>query len=1003
MRFWYSFHLFVLSILSTFTCPAQSEIVINAWGKSHGLESTIIFGVFQDINHMIWICTYNGLYYFDGFRSYKAGILDGESNLPYEGIVNQIVQSLDGKYWLKLEGRLGSYDVFSKIFTPLVGSEIHFLSFFQESGSDLFVVEPQKRTFLVDRQSNSLVPLVLVDSTGNTISNQIGILGESSKFYCMLDSFPVEVVPSQKPGRFVIPLKMDSTYCYWNEKGYFKYSNDVHGNIWYKHPFERKWMVIDPLGKDVTDEATAHFDGFDIYFLITQANFSWFATDGGLIIWEKGKPKPTYLFEEFRNVNTGTIFNYFDTGGTIWSWNRDGMLHIRVKTSNFSSLSREQNGLFSNFILGIYPLDEKRMLVKHDFNDRYLSVLEKDSKTLRVIHVDELSQCYGFTPYINNGTHREQRSWILTHGEAIHRLFDTSPNVNPFTANLFISDRNSFRYVAFLPDHTEMPLQLWDIQSDKMVFPKIDPLQLSSQGDTVWIGTESVGLVALHTPTGKTAHWLADPADPSSIPSNRVHVIIPAAGGNLWLGTSRGLSYFDKRIGKFTTYRTVDGLIDDRIYSMVVDRKGLLWIGTGKGISRFDTGTKTFANFTKADGLINSEYNRNSAVLLDDGTILMGGMEGIDFFDPDEIEEELEKPTPRIAHIHNNDKLINQKSKAGFGYEENHFDFYVSADPIWMASTLSYQYKLDGADADWQSMDYSNVVHYPNLPSGKYRFHAKIANQPEIATYEFEIYPVWYKVFWFKLGYILSGLLIIYLLYRMLLGRHLQHLDQEKRVLALKAEKALSITMERERIIADLHDDIGATLSAMHIYGDLAGKVWDDQPERAKDMIDKIKVQSKDLMERMNDIVWSMKDHGEDSFIERVRFYAAELLSSKGVFFSDSIAHDVEALIREPGLRRSLLLIIKEALNNSAKHSQATKVNVNVYQKEGELVVKIKDDGRGIDLSKTKNGNGLGNIKYRCTKMKGKFTIKSQPGSGTLITCRIPLATISIATDTNSG
>lgn len=114
MKFYYYFHLFLLSAISAFTCSAQTEIVINEWGKAHGIESTIIFGVFQDANHLIWICTYNGLYYFDGFRAYKATILDADSNTPFEGIVNQLIQTPNGKYWLKLEHRLGSYFLVSE-------------------------------------------------------------------------------------------------------------------------------------------------------------------------------------------------------------------------------------------------------------------------------------------------------------------------------------------------------------------------------------------------------------------------------------------------------------------------------------------------------------------------------------------------------------------------------------------------------------------------------------------------------------------------------------------------------------------------------------------------------------------------------------------------------------------------------------------------------------------------------------------------------------------------
>ncbi|MBK8141131.1 MAG: histidine kinase dimerization/phosphoacceptor domain-containing protein [Chitinophagaceae bacterium] len=60
-----------------------------------------------------------------------------------------------------------------------------------------------------------------------------------------------------------------------------------------------------------------------------------------------------------------------------------------------------------------------------------------------------------------------------------------------------------------------------------------------------------------------------------------------------------------------------------------------------------------------------------------------------------------------------------------------------------------------------------------------------------------------------------------------------------------KLDKQLAIQSERERITADLHDDVGATLSSMHIYGDLASAAWDTQPPTSKEMVAKISAQSK--------------------------------------------------------------------------------------------------------------------------------------------------------------
>ncbi|WP_373494799.1 triple tyrosine motif-containing protein, partial [Aquiflexum sp.] len=497
---------------------------------------------------------------------------------------------------------------------------------------------------------------------------------------------------------------------------------------------------------------------------------------------------------------------------------------------------------------------------------------------------------------------------------------------------------------------------------------------------------------------GQTQQWLSEPGRSESIPANRVHAVIPVADGNLWLGTGNGLSFFNKKTGKFKTYHTQDGLVDNRIYCMAFDKNGLLWIGTGNGLSKFDTLSKSFTNFTKADGLVNTEYNRNSAMLLPDGRIMMGGMGGIDIFDPNEVEEVLEKPKPKIAHVHNNDRLINLKSQFEFDHDQNHFAFYVSANPIWMASALSYEYRLVGSEEEWKDLNFSNVVHYPNLPPGSYTFQVKIANQPEIGSYDFVIHQVWYASWWFRLAFIFIGLFLIYLIYRMMLARRTFRLQQENRIMQLKADQALSVTKERERIIADLHDDVGATLSSLHIYGDLAGKVWDSQPEKGKEMVEKIRDQSKELMGRMSDIVWSMKDPKNENYFfqSRIRNCANELLAPREILFVDVIAADVDEKIVQPELRRNLLLVAKEAMNNIAKHSYASRVRLMLYEKEGQLILKINDNGKGLDVMMVQNGNGLGNMQNRCQQMNGKLSIASQNGSGTTLTCAIPMATFSI-------
>ncbi|WP_194975607.1 sensor histidine kinase [Aquiflexum lacus] len=981
---------------------AQTDIQIRSWGQAHGIESAVIYGVFRDQNELIWICTYNGLFYFDGFRAYKSPILEPDGKTSFNGIVNQLVQSSDGRYWLKLDRTMGIYDIYSKVYSPLKTQPSNLFSTFSSVGDQLYIHDPIK-FHLVDRESLRIIPMVFVDNEGYIKSDTVKLNGLTREFFSYLDGLPVEVVPSGKKGEYVQKVESDFFVTNRNKKGYYKYNADSKGNTWYRHMFEMDWIVEDTLGKNVSQKYLAPFEGIIIHYLLTQPDFTWLITNKGVVFWEKESEKPRFLSEELPELERSDVVNFFDLGKTLWIWNRAGISNIRPNSSKFNSITKENSSLFSNFILGIYPFDENRLIIKHDFTDLYYSFFDLRSGVVTPAQRDEISMIFELMEYWETRWHGDPKSWILKNGKHIHNFFPNNPNTNPFT-RMFISDGKSYDYFIYPPDEFDLGNQLWRISENKMVFPRISPLQYAQQGDTVWIGTESEGLVALHTPSGQIRQWLSDPGISESMPANRVHAVIPVSDGNLWLGTGNGLSFFNKKSGKFQTYRTQEGLVDNRIYSMAFDRKGHLWIGTGNGLSRFDTLYKSFTNFTKADGLVNSEYNRNSAILLPDGRMMMGGMGGIDLFDPDEIEEMLEKPKPFIAHIHNNDNMVNLKSQFEFAHDENHFDFYISANPIWMASTLTYEYRLVGSEKDWQDLNYSNIVHFPNLPPGSYSFQVKIANQPEIASYDFVIHQVWYASWWFRLAFILFGLFLIYLIYRMMLSRRMYRLQQENKIMQLKAEQALSVTKERERIIADLHDDVGATLSTLHIYGDLAGKVWDSQPEIGREMVDKIRDQSKELMGRMSDIVWSMKDPKNEKYSlrSRIRNYANELLASREILFADVLASDLDEKIVQPELRRNLLLVVKEAMNNIAKHSHATRVRLMLYEKEGQLILKINDNGSGLDLLKAQKGNGLGNMEKRCKQMNGTLRIGSQNGSGTTLTCSIPMATFSIVDGTES-
>jgi signal transduction histidine kinase len=89
--------------------------------------------------------------------------------------------------------------------------------------------------------------------------------------------------------------------------------------------------------------------------------------------------------------------------------------------------------------------------------------------------------------------------------------------------------------------------------------------------------------------------------------------------------------------------------------------------------------------------------------------------------------------------------------------------------------------------------------------------------------------------------------------------------------------------------------------------------------------------------------------------------------------------------------RRDFFLLFKEAVNNAAKYSRCSKCSVHITLHHNRLILDIKDNGVGFDVSKADNGNGLPNIQKRAEALNGSVSIQSIPGEGTQVTVNFPV------------
>jgi signal transduction histidine kinase len=126
----------------------------------------------------------------------------------------------------------------------------------------------------------------------------------------------------------------------------------------------------------------------------------------------------------------------------------------------------------------------------------------------------------------------------------------------------------------------------------------------------------------------------------------------------------------------------------------------------------------------------------------------------------------------------------------------------------------------------------------------------------------------------------------------------------------------------------------------------------------------------------------------------RVKNYGYELLSRKNIECLYRIDPYVDKRLTNPDARKNVLLMIKEALNNIAKYSDASVAEVFITIHDGQMVVQVRDNGRGFDIRSVKPGHGLIHMKQRAEALGGVLEINSTDRC-TTIEARIPLASIS--------
>jgi two-component system sensor histidine kinase DesK len=242
-------------------------------------------------------------------------------------------------------------------------------------------------------------------------------------------------------------------------------------------------------------------------------------------------------------------------------------------------------------------------------------------------------------------------------------------------------------------------------------------------------------------------------------------------------------------------------------------------------------------------------------------------------------------------------------------------------------------------------------------------------------------------------GFVLF-ILMIYSKKQQLLLKEKQLNDAKLQNQKLEIELAIqkSLQSERDRISGDMHDELGAGISAIKLQSEILKQQIDKNKLQQEDINEIIRI-SDDMNNAMREMLWSLNSKNDllINFAAHCQLYIENYLSKAQIetVFTIEIAKENNYKLSSEN-RRTLMMVIKEACHNIIKHSQATKVIIKMETNKQLLLISILDNGVGFDQTIQNDGYGLSTMQSRISGIGGRFLI-SPNSNGTLIEISIPM------------
>ncbi|MDP2209162.1 MAG: two-component regulator propeller domain-containing protein [Bacteroidota bacterium] len=983
-----------------------------------GLSQGTVLAIFQDSQGFIWFGTQDGLNRYDGknFKIYKYNPTDSAS--ISDNFIRTICEDSSKNLWIGTLNGLNKFNLLTEKFIRYTRDETDINSI---SSNDIFSI-------YVDQSNNIWI---------GTRGGGLNYFNQQTQKFTRYQNNPAN--PNSLRGKSVSAIYQDKHGILWlGTTGGFQ-SYDPKKNIFQFYPSaEGVWNrdndnVVNSICEGENNMLwLGTYSGGILQFSKNNKTFK----------------RHTHNSNNKNSLSSNTIFRiYLDTNSKLWvgTEHRLNVLDIKseeilrifseptnpssLSNDNIQSIFEDRGGIFwigtygsginkyNPSLLKFYHI-KNQPEIKNSLNNNSVWCFYEDAQGALWIGTDEglnqyeptIEKWSAFTHNPNNPNSLSgnittsvcedelNNLWIGTRDGGVNRFDRKYKKFSHFLKNIIVlkilpvsatcvwigSDGDGL--IKFNPLNNEVKYYRNHSNDPNSISNNSVGEIFRDRAGNLWIGTYGSGLNRFEQINEKFIRYQHDQKNPNSISNDLVTSTYEDNNGILWIGTAQGLNKFNPKDETFTRYFENDGLPNDFIYGILQDKNGNLWISTNKGLSRFNENTSDhlgniFKNYDFRDGLQSNEFNAGAYYRCKHGEMFSGGPNGFNRFFPENIQSNPNIPPIAITAFKKLEEPVRfDKSLCAvdcieLSYTDYYFTFEFAAldfsDPI----KNQYEYFLEGFDppkAGWIYAGRSNVARYTNINPGEYTFRVRGSNNDGVwnktgTSIKINIHPPFWRTWWFISLMALTLIATGFGVYN------------------YRVNKLLEIERLRRHLASDLHDELATNLSSIAMFSNIVK----ENPQQQSGLLERITTLAKESVDAVRDIIWTLDTKQEtiESLLTRLHDITVINCRAKNIQlkFDLPVKDILPSFYLQPETHRNLWLLLKEAVNNSCKHSGCSEILIETMYSSGLLNIRIKDNGNGFDPSTKSVGKGLETMKMRAEELGGKLQIDSQPGKGTEI------------------